>query len=383
MNLLTKIHPLILASFLAFTPIYGKDNCPTPEKPCLASKLSKCTPCKPCTPIQEVFPMEPGYSAPSRIAVDRCWDVFTTVSFIYWNPSQENLELGIVGSSDSSYVLNGKFVNLNPGFSPGFKVGLGLNLDRDHWDLFSEYTWFQNTSQTSSASEASSGLSLYPSLEIPNSILSSSYLSGKEKWKLNMNLIDLSIARHYYIGTSLMFHPFFGARGAIISQKLNAQYMDEVSGNLLFQNLSIKRTTHSWGVGPRIGISTDWKLGCGVKMLGKGSGDILFTQYTSLNTKQKSLSSAGLVSGANNYNIRQKNLNYLRGHCDLEFGFSWGSYWGMRKWHTDFAATYNFQIFFNQNMFRCFVDDLAHAISASPSGNLYINGLNISFRVDF
>lgn len=337
----------------------------------------------PCVPIQEIFTMSPGYNAPSRIAVDRCWDVFTTGTFIYWSPSQENIELGILGSSDSFYVLDGKYVNFNPGYEPGFKVGLGLNLDMDHWDLFAEYTWFKSTSRVRASGSSSSGLYLYPSQEIPNSAHSSNYLSGNGKWKLNMDLADISLARHYYVGTNLMFHPFFGARGAFISQKLQALYVDEVSGSFLFQNLSVKRSIHSWGVGPRIGLSGDWALGSGFKMLGKGSADVLFTQYTRLDTKQNSQNSSGVMLGADNYHIRQKKLGYLRGHCDLEFGFSWGTYWGTNKWHTELLASYNFQIFFDQNMFRCFIDDVAHGIALSPSGNLYINGLNFAARFDF
>ncbi len=338
-----------------------------------------------CTPKckQEKPTLAAGYNAPSRIAIDRCWDVFVTSSFTYWSPSQENMELGISGSSDSLYTFNGKVIDLNPGFAPGFKVGLGTNIDRDSWDFYLEYTWFRSHFEKDKSLNSSSGLSLYPEQTIPSASNSSSYLSGEESWRLHMDLLDFDIARHYYVGKQLMFHPFIGARGVKITQKLQANYFDEVTGALIFNNLSFKQISHSWGLGPRTGLSLDWILGKGFQMIGKSAFDILFTQYTKLNTKQIATDTTGAVQKGNSYFFQEDTVNTLKGHYEMELGFSWGTYWGQNQWYADIAATYNFQVFFNQNMFRHFLDDSSLATTLAPNGNLYMQGLNIMARFDF
>lgn len=198
-----------------------------------------------------------------------------------------------------------------------------------------------------------------------------------------MDLFDFEMARCYYVGKQLMFHPFIGIRGVKITQKLQAHYNHEFTQSQFFQNLSFRQISNSWGIGPRTGISLDWMLGKGFQMIGASSFDILFTQYTKLNSKQNSTNNNGIITGQNNFFVRQKNLNTLKGHYEMDLGFSWGTYWGQNQWYADLSATYNFQVFFNQNMFRRFCDDSSLATTIAPNGNLYIQGLNITARFDF
>jgi hypothetical protein len=63
---------------------YNDDPCCTPCPP---------DPCKTC----EIpgGPMQSAYSHPARVNVCGSWDVFASASFLYWQPMEEGLNLGI------------------------------------------------------------------------------------------------------------------------------------------------------------------------------------------------------------------------------------------------------------------------------------------------
>lgn len=329
-----------------------------------------------------ISPVTAAYNAPSRVQLLDRWDLFFSGNFIYWNASEENLELGVVSdTSNALYSVNGNIVNQDFTYAPGFQIGLGGNLNRDHWDVFFQYTWFRNTDTVTTSLDAASGEVLYPFLSLPD-VANPTYLWGEEKWHLAMDIIDAEIGRSYYVGTALTFRPFFGARSAFIRQSLDVDYRNETTQFLNFRNVSVDQTTHSWGIGLRGGVNMSWCLGKGVRMYGDGSADLLFTQYTKLRWDQQATNAAGATPTGGLFTLRQKDLNYLRPHAAFELGFGWGDYFYSRKFHFDISAGYGFQVFFNQNMFRAFMDDQG-LHGTLPNGDLFIHGMTASTRFDF
>ncbi len=76
-------------------------------------------------------------------------------------------------------------------------------------------------------------------------------------------------------------------------------------------------------------------------------------------------------------------IDFLRAHADFELGLGWGTYFDNNNWHIDFSATYGFQIFWDQNMFRNFESSVAPAKSFAPNGNLYVHGVTLNADFDF
>jgi hypothetical protein len=198
-----------------------------------------------------------------------------------------------------------------------------------------------------------------------------------------MDLLDLELARHYYVGKRLSVRPFFGARAAWIRQKVEIDYLFVTRPLLPRKNVFIDQLARSWAVGPRVGLSTKWGLGKGLRMYGDGSVDILFTEYTRLEFFQQATNARGVLIAGSPFAVRQKNDQHLRAHLDLELGFGWGVYFTDHRWHVDFSAGYDFQIFLGQNMFRSFVNDQFFGKAFTPNGNLYIHGLTATARFDF
>jgi len=426
LNLLKKTKPWMVASLLVATSAFGQsnnaDSC-NPCKPACPPPKPACPPpscCKPCPPPREplMCPTIPAYNAPARWETRCPWDVWVDASFIYWQPFQDNMEPAAVMSNaadfsdmlldDASALVNGKILNLKTKFKPGFKVGIGMNFDHDSWDGAVEYTRFHSTHSTSGSNSV-----YYPMLLLAQELEQFSGLaddvspgatllpfSFKESWRLNMDFIDVDMGRWYWVGTALSFRPSVGARGGWINQRLSAQYgmfdtADEVTGppltELAFASISLK--TRSWCVGPRMGINTNWMVGgwgcnmnCwdGFRFIGNAYADILYTRYKT--SSQNQVVNEGVITtdaalgtiAASTWH--QSKINTIRTHLDLELGLGWGSYFDNNNWHFDLSATYGFQVFFSQNMFR---NGASPIVTRNPVGDLYIQGLTLTARLDF
>ena len=85
------------------------------------------------------------------------------------------------------------------------------------------------------------------------------------------------------------------------------------------------------------------------------------------------------------FNFKQNDVSTLRTHLDLELGIGWGSYLNKNKLYLDLSAGYGFQVFFDQNMFLHHAQPLVFTprYTLFYSGNLYIQGLTASIKLDF
>jgi hypothetical protein len=349
LNFLTKKTPLLVASLLATTIGFAQDHSRAQKKG-FDQGLDM--------PMSQTLP---AHSYPARKEVLDSWDVNGTMSYILWQAIQENMDVALVSNTenpiDSGSIISIKHTDV--GFKSGFKAGLGLNLDYDRWNVYSEYTWFHGTTRTVVPSASDQFVFLAaPTIE--------ACTEANQSWNLKMDLVDLSLSRSYYSGTKLTFQPFFGVRGAWIRQSLNTNYART-------EPLAINANTVSQGVGPRTGLDSNWLLGYGLRLTGKASGDILYTRYHSTQQHTTTISPTKVDS----FQFRDEHNGLLRAHTDLELGLGWGSYFDNNKWYVDISAEYGFQVFWNQNMMR------TNGMIFAPNSNLFVHGLNIAARLDF
>ena len=353
LNLLSKAKPWVVASMLAATSLFGQQD--------------KCRPQKSYEQSGDMAQaqMMPGYNAPARIDVRGSWDVYVTGSFIYFQPTQDNMEVGFEATSsfaDADTGIVGSIVNMGSTYKPGFKVGLGMNFDYDNWDAYAEYTRLHCT-ESGTATAPPGGFIL--SYELGDAV---DFSSISRSWRLNLDLLDFQMARAAYVGTKLTVRSHFGGRAAWLTQRRSTTTVATEVTTTGHEKFS------SWGLGLRAGMESNWNLGCGFRFFGNGAADILYTQYQgSLNFPKPTHSSETLLSAT------QGSLNAVRPHAELEFGFGWGSYFDNNNWHVDFMAGYGFQVFWNQNMFR----GVSTGLATTANGNLYLQGLTITARLDF
>jgi hypothetical protein len=309
--------------------------------------------------------------------------MFFDASFLYWQPTQDNMLLGILNSTvfDESNFANGinsRGINIDFGFRPGFRVGAGGYFDHDNWEMHAEYTWFHCHQKKRASTE--SGQQILPSWGFPYSISTQAYYSAKERWNLKMDIGDMELARLCYVGTELTFRPNFGLRSAWIRQDVAVQYDRPEAINGQDPDAAvIKGKSNSWAVGPKVGLDANWLIGAGFRLFGCTGADLLFTNYTCLLFKE---THTGLIQN-NPVKVKMSRISAVKPHLDLEVGLGWGTYLDCHSWYLDFALGYEFQIFFDQNMFLHFNDNGNAGNNTFPNGNLSIQGFSGSAKLDF
>jgi hypothetical protein len=90
-----------------------------------------------------------------------------------------------------------------------------------------------------------------------------------------------------------------------------------------------------------------------------------------------------LKPGQSSNFIEKERVSALRAHFDTELGLGWGRYFLSNDWHIDLSATYGWQIFFSQNMFRKIFNRGVPTSYLEPLGSLFIQGLTFTARLDY
>lgn len=407
----------------------GKKKCPqpcaAPEKPVKRkvekpanSKVEKALqpvcekPCKPVCPKPCCPPVcfERGHETsecclpsaivePANIELRCGWDLYTNLSFTYWNVMQDGMDLALPGQASSISPLatpiqmpatNKEVLYQDDKFSPGFKFGLGWTGAADGWNIGAEYTWVRGSTKTSSDAEdpdktSINGVAVHPEgVWIPTSWFSGHFGDANatdsinSKWKYGIDIVDARISRPSYIGDNFVLEPTFGLRGLWIRQNMHIE-ANNLNAGLLNSSRVAHNKSHSWAVGPRAGFNGKWHLGAGLRFIGDATASLLYTNYdTAINVDPATSSQLPV-------RFRIRNFDALRPNLDLSLGLGWGAYFNCRRFHLDFAATYDFSVFWQQNMMRYTADLLADQFAhpaAAPS-NLYLQGLTIKAEFEF
>lgn len=398
MNLLKKTTPWMAASVLAVASLFGQTSKCDKKYDCMTKDADK----RSFEQGQDVLKAQTmaSYNAPAGIQVRGSWDLFVTGSFIYWQPTQDNMEYGLINNlylgnvsgatgttAATAYGLTGNWLEMKFKFQPGFKVGLGVNSDYDNWDFFAEYTYLRDRTTNSSNSSATSNILPTRGVAYTTAGVATAnvYNVASQTWNCNFDFLNLEMGRACYVGRAFTVRPSVGVRGTLMRQKLRSYYNNNSiavtaggASATVPGSSGVEDYVHSWSVGPRLALNTNWLMGARFRLYGNFAGDITFTQYT-MKVNQKFTPTA---SGTTRLATAENKLGVLRDHVEGELGFGWGTYFDNDNWYFDISAGYTWQVFYDQNMFREFgATNLAKG--TYQGGNLYVNGMTANVRFDF
>ncbi|MBX7066342.1 MAG: hypothetical protein K1X28_03845 [Parachlamydiales bacterium] len=365
---------------------------PCPPKPC-PPKPCPPKPCKPpCPPVcfERGYPdtkccIPSAYNEPADYELSPCpWDFWVDASFTYWTAYEEGLTLARSNADYTGVPIETAEPRVmlfqDTKWEPGFKIGMGVDLGHDHWSAFAEYTWFRSRTTTSEAAPEGPAGTTVPQWTINNFGLDNAFdnvASISSVWRLRMDLLDVGLTRPYYQGTHLIVAPFGGIRAEWIRQNLRVHPTPLSTATAVNTNAVFHNKSHSWAVGPRGGFQGEWHLGWGFRVEGDVAGSIQFTRYTHVASYADSIR-----DGFRAVSVHYDDYNTIRFNNDMSLGLGWGDYFDCRNYHFDLLVTYDFQIFWNQNMMRMLVDEFENDTSAAAH-NLYLQGLTVRAQFDF
>jgi hypothetical protein len=336
-----------------------------------------------------------AYNHPARIDVNDSWDVFITGSFIYWQGIEGGLDLGHYYYTSQTAENPGAVVEMNFKYKPGFKVALGTNLGHDNWILSAEYTWL-HFSDTKSYADYLDTINIAEGWNYDDSC----YLLYA-KWKFRYDMIDLEMARPYYLGTCLVFKPFVALRGGWIKQFYNWYGATVAVSEETDYGLSTLPTAYdfannlqkTWLVGPRVGVNCDWIFFDDFRLIGNAAAALFYQNFNLT-------SDVGYYVEDTKYygRILTDKNGQLTPNVEGALGLGWGSYFGSNNgWHFDLSLLYEVHYFWNQNKMRALNERMVQELITddatgessyvySPSykaEDLMLHGLTVTVRFDF
>jgi len=322
-----------------------------------------------------------GINYPGRIDASGT-DFFVTGSFIYWMASTDGFNVdqyqynavpaGVIASGPGTEVF------VSPNYKPGFKAGIGFSGGCDDWAAYLEYTWLHQNNHTNFSASGGSVFFLAGSpYNIASDVLST-------KWKLDLDVLDFTLSRAYYVGKRVIVEPFGGLRGAWIRQKWNMNLSSSspttpwALNPLVTDTFSENAKANSWGLGARLGAHSEWLIGGGFRLDAKASGSLLFTRYQKL-TETTAGDGAMAPPSVSYY----KHYDVMRANAEMGLGLGWGCYLGSDDgFHLDLVATYDFNIWWSQNMLRGLFDTAMFQTGNYPTDLMY-HGPTLTLRLDF
>jgi len=315
--------------------------------------------------LNEQKNLQPIYNAPYRLNLPGSWTFFTTAKVLVWRPQEEYLYLGyrlpLVPSRDL-----GDRVNFDFKYKPGFKLGYGKSFPYDNWDVFVEYTWLYSH-QTTKTKELANPRGIVPSWD--GSVILNGLAKMKGIWTLHTNVVDGILGRKYQVGDRFYAHPFMGIRATVIPQKFTeTHYTNGIRSDT--------RTTQStWAIGPRFGIDSWFKITDSFRVLSTFALAELYQEFRMYYRAQNNTNPLVLT--------RQNKRLYktIIPNTEMSLGFAWGCYLLDNFAHFDISASYDFNVFFNQNELKNFVSRVYEM--GSRVGNLYFSGLTFTAKLDF
>ncbi|MCB1107816.1 MAG: MOMP family protein [Chlamydiia bacterium] len=325
-------------------------------------------------------PPEREISVEAQPWVQNCVaEPYLVADFIYWKVRQDGLQYAVKGIEDTGnpVTTKGKIYEPDFGGEPGFRVGLGLNLAHDGWDLLLKYTWLY----ASADDRISGGLTddtIRPfwthSLV---GFLNGGVTRATSEWDLRMNVLDLEWGRNYYISRFLTLRPFFGFKGFWSKEDFNVRYRGLVlsqAGDNVVGSTLVHLNQDTWGFGIRFGTNTAWYFARNWSAYADLALTAAWSRYD-LDRRDRG------VNHSTNGETLLMSIGYDRYTMtpimELGVGLRWEMWFNDDSYHALIQAGWEEQIWWDFNRFF-------HIFQPNAMlGNLQFQGLTLKFRFDF
>lgn len=310
-------------------------------------------------------------------------------SFTYWYAKEDGLNAAESGQVDGSgttlFASSPAVFQQEFGYKPGFMVGMGLTFARD-WQVYGEYTYYRGkTSVGRDAPAGASGTGVWSldSWYLQETFFSQQSLTGtrlSSAWHLALDMGDLLLSRPIGKNEGFAFAAFGGLRTVWIRQQMNLN-LDVAaasfggSGFLGPQPVSSKNQSHSWSLGPRIGVDGAYNLPLQFHLDGTIGASLLFTGF---DVKHREEAAANFYQAPAPLHM---SYNSVRPELDLSLGFGWRRDF-CAKQNLNLEISYDFTYFWGQNMMRSFMDEYVAGTSAGGL-DLYFQGVALKAAYTF
>lgn len=204
--------------------------------------------------------------------------------WLFWNVQQDGISPGkiiVENVQDKTTKKDTQVpytktrgIHNDPKWSNGFRVYLGYELPCDCWDAYLTYTFMPSHDKNKDfKAKGTTGFgSTYHDRE---------FEFFASKWDLSWHTLDLDLGRAVCLNDCLKLRPHVGLRATWFDQKFHSFGAIEAIGLApriaIFDALKLKQEFQGYGV--EAGLWADYKLSCGLSLIGHFGGSILYSKF--------------------------------------------------------------------------------------------------------
>lgn len=300
---------------------------------------------------------------PAGPQTERSWNAFITADFIYWTVREDGMFHAVSGVGTNA--PKGSVHDLDWGWDPGFKVGLGFNLAHDGWDLYAQYTWIHSSaSDTQTRNPATTTMISYWSI-------GGAPIAGLERshahLDVHFNDVHLELGRNSYLSQYLKMRIHAGLQAAWINQDYDVT--QTVNDGTIWR---LDQDQDFWGIGLRAGLDTSWQFTQNWSFFADFALAILYGEFDL--TRRDRQDANGVVNTLIHTGVSPYTFEPV---LSIGAGFRWETWFASGAYHLLFQAGWEEQIWILQNEFIKVPTETDHI------GDMVLQGLTVKARFDF
>ena len=296
---------------------------------------------------------------------------FVDAEAFFLQPQENNLNYAIKSSS-SAGISNGRYQNIHFHWRPAFQTGIGYKLpNTDAWDFFCNYLYVHG--KGTAHATAPTGGGLFSLWTIPSASLTASQ-TGHAKWNLYINRIDLETRGAFHPQNWLELRPSVGLSNAWIKQHYNINMAGAYNSQafVTVADDQIQMKNHFWGIGPRFGLDTQWKIFQGFSFYGNGSFSLLYGVFN-IHQSENVTYNNGYET---NYLSVKDSFRSVQPTVEFDLGLRFTQTFSHPNLRYCVEAGWQNWIFAGQNQFYRFIEPA----SSNSSGPSFANGDSLALQ---
>jgi len=285
-------------------------------------------------------------------------------NLLYWRASETVDWAFTLSFNQNSLETAYKTFSFN--WDPGFRIGLGYNMEHDQWDTQVSYTWFQSkaTSRTSGA--------VTPAFLAARLSLLEPFSIGKASLDLHYNMFDWDLGRSFLVSNYLSVRTSIGLRGGWINQTIHSDWITPDFLFIFTLSASENLEQRFKGGGPKGGISGKWSFG-----KNQNHSFSLISQFeTGYLWGHWSIQDKYVDNLATVIRVITSDRNFGALVLHSEMGFAWDYNFNCDRSHFNMTLSYTIEDWLNHC--QIFTD-----ASGSQDNDLILQGLNLGLSLDF
>jgi hypothetical protein len=287
---------------------------------------------------------------------------FLTGEWLLWQFYEGGTDYATSFDGASQSLTGARNKNVSFDWKSGFRVGLGYIFERDDWDLYATYTQVNGKGKKEAHGNIFPLLLYQPGITSINAV--NSVEDASAHWRIEFKNADLDLGREFFVSNRISIHPALGIKGAWIDQKLRVKYENEYF---------VHARNDFSGVGPKLGIGTNWFLAPRFSIYGNIAGALLWGEFRLRQTQEQ--------NDVDDVNLRS-HLQKLAPAAQIRAGFLWDAFFNRKRNHFGINLGWEMQYWWDQNQLERFTNTNLPTYLRT-SDDLSMQGLTLGLRFDY